>query len=84
MVGFFVRQILDTLYFALTDAEAIRTEIDGFVLEDRRSGRPRRGCAKRRVRKPGLKEYLLSIPLLVTPSFLSSEYAFQSSDDLLV
>ena len=81
---FFVRQILDTLPFSLTDAEAIWVEIDGSVLEDRRSGRPRRGCAKRRVREPGLKEYPLRIPLLVSPGFLSSEDAFQPADDLLV
>ncbi|MBR2939883.1 MAG: hypothetical protein IKC14_01080, partial [Kiritimatiellae bacterium] len=71
-------------YFALTDAEAVWAEIDGSILEARGSGCTRRGCAKRRVREPGLKECPLRIPFLLSPGFLSSEDAFHSADDLLV
>ena len=55
----FVRQLLDTLELALAGAERARVEVDGSVHEARRSGRPRRGGAKRRVRDPGLMEQLL-------------------------
>ena len=56
MVGFFVRQMLDTLEFALTGAEAVWAEVDAPILDARRSGRPRRGGAERRVREPGIQE----------------------------
>ena len=84
MCVFLVRQLLDTLELALAGAERARVEVDGSVHEARRSGRPRRGGAKRRVREPGLMEQPLRLPLLLSPALLPSEDALQPAYDLLV
>lgn len=59
-------------------------EVDGAVQEARRSGRPRRGGAKRRVREPALLDNHPGLPASLPPALLPPEDALKPADDLLV